>query len=194
MTRDNIYSVCDKLDVERVQIKFIKSILGVHRKACNSAVRGEVGVLPLLVQSVKPTIKYLCRLKTLPMNSLAYKSYQQCQELESRNKPSWLGSVKGIFTATNNQEEWTKIMRDHHYCPWKVWSSISSEIDNLYIERWSNEISPQPTLGRASTSKLRTYAKFKQHFSLENYLLVQKSKPVRAEFTKLRISAHKLMI
>ena len=85
-------------------------------------------------------------------------------------------------------------MRDHHYCPWKVWSSISSEIDNLYIERWSNEISPQPTLGRASTSKLRTYAKFKQHFSLENYLLVQKSKPVRAEFTKLRISAHKLMI
>ena len=41
--------------------------------------------------------------------------------------------------------------------------------------------------------KLRTYCRFKFNFSLENYvLLFQKS--LRANFSRLRLSAHSLMI
>ena len=79
LSEDNLYSLCEKFDVEKVHIKFLKSALGVHRKACNSAVRGELGSLPLLLHSVKPIIKYLYRLKRLPADCLAYKSFLECK-------------------------------------------------------------------------------------------------------------------
>lgn len=38
--------MCEDLLFERVVMMFGKSILSINRKACNSSVRGEFGILP----------------------------------------------------------------------------------------------------------------------------------------------------
>ena len=195
LSEDNLYSLCEKFDVEKVHIKFLKSALGVHRKACNSAVRGELGSLPLLLHSVKPIIKYLYRLKRLPADCLAYKSFLECKTLAGNNKPSWLSHMGNIFTTTNHSNDFSKFMRDEYYSPGHLLKSIPHELNRLYVEKWSGVISPeQPLSVTTSSSKLRTYARFKSQFCQEDYLIVQKSKRIRSDFSRLRVSAHRLMI
>ena len=41
--------LCDKISGEALHVKVCKLILGVHRKASNHAVRGELGSYPLLL-------------------------------------------------------------------------------------------------------------------------------------------------
>ena len=45
----NFINICDKVSGEKLHIKLYKLILGVHRKASNHAVRGELGSYPLLL-------------------------------------------------------------------------------------------------------------------------------------------------
>ena len=47
-----------KLPFEKFQLKFCKSILGVHTRAHNGAVMGELGRLPLFINIIKSSLKY----------------------------------------------------------------------------------------------------------------------------------------
>ena len=53
-----------------LQISFCKYILGVGKAACNEAVLGEVGRLPMFVQYHKKCIKYW--LKLIEMSTTRY--------------------------------------------------------------------------------------------------------------------------
>ena len=52
----------EKLDCEKVNLSFCKSLLGVHRKAQNTAVRGELGRTVLGVDIAANVLKYKKRL------------------------------------------------------------------------------------------------------------------------------------
>ena len=65
-------------------------------------------------------------------------------------------------------------------------STIHTGLNNFYISLWSTTIN-------TSQPKLRTYCRFKTDFALENYIQLFK-RSTRLNFTKLRISAHTLMV
>ena len=71
---NNIYIICDKPSSEAAHVKFCKFTLGVHRKATNSAVRGELGSYPLLIDMVCNSNKYWTHLHNVNQNSIVYKS------------------------------------------------------------------------------------------------------------------------
>ena len=48
-----------KLPFEKFQLKFCKSILGVHTRVHNGAVMGELGRLPLLMNIINSSLKYI---------------------------------------------------------------------------------------------------------------------------------------
>ena len=56
--------------LEDLHIKFMKVVLGVHSKACNLAVRSELGRLPLHIKIFSSVLKYWARLVELNDNPI----------------------------------------------------------------------------------------------------------------------------
>ena len=75
----------------------------------------------------------------------------------------------------------------------KICATINGKLKERYEQQWLTAINKTSTNG-TNGNKLRTYCKFKTAFSMENYLLINNNKSDRAALSKLRISAHKLMI
>ena len=54
--KDNLFS--DNLKHESIQLKMVKISLGVHKKASNMAVRGDIGMYPLNIEIYVRIVKY----------------------------------------------------------------------------------------------------------------------------------------
>ena len=55
---------------EKLNIKFSKFILGVHKKSSNFAVLGDLGRYPLYITIINTILKHLNRIKELDHDSL----------------------------------------------------------------------------------------------------------------------------
>ena len=66
---------------EDLHIKFMKVVLGVHSKACNLAVRSELGRLPLHVKIFSAVLKYWARLDELNDNPIMMNALESNMEL-----------------------------------------------------------------------------------------------------------------
>ena len=180
----NILSLCDKLPAEKLHTKFCRFLLSVNRKATNAAVRAELGRRSLLTDLITHSIKYWINLCKSTPGSLVKKAYLESHSLGNSNVPSWAFFTKQICFNFDMSETWfnqgtlyinktVKILRTNMYQVYDInWRQ--------YMER--------------EHSKLRTYKTFKSEIYLENYLLALTNPKSRQEFTKLRISAHKLNI
>jgi hypothetical protein len=192
----NMYNICDKVLTEKLHVKFLKSVLGVHRHASNAAVRGEVGSFPVLISQSKQSIKYLVRLSKMSFDSLAHKSYLECKQMVYNNKPCWLTGIKELFRQNGKQNAWHNIYNGTgNVSCYSLLADIQCSLETNYAQQWFRVISNiHGVTGVDRGNKLRTYCLFKKKFCMENYLLCTSSKAQRAEFAKLRISSHKLMI
>ena len=70
-------SICGyfKFEYEKLYIGFLKQCLGVHRKASNIAVLGELGQLPISLKILRLVCKNWFRIVNLPPDSLLYDVY-----------------------------------------------------------------------------------------------------------------------
>ena len=64
--------IYDSFHPNRIQIKFAKYILGVHKSAINIAVLGELGLYPLSIHSLKSCINYWLYLVNTQEHSLVF--------------------------------------------------------------------------------------------------------------------------
>ena len=67
----------DSFHPNRIQIKFAKYILGVHKSATNIDVLGELILYPLSIHSLKSCINYWLYLVNTQENSLVFYSYKE---------------------------------------------------------------------------------------------------------------------
>ena len=189
----NIMTLCDKIPAEKVFLKFCKYLLGVNRKACNAAVRGELGKLPVLTGLLPHAAKYwLCLINRDPSN-LAHKAYLQVLNLPTcmQSRPSnWASLMKNILINYGLESVWTS---QNIYNPNRIIEKLKQAINSNYINIWFQYLNRKDEGLNKQGNKLRTYKKFKQDFKLENYL-IQTNCDKRRFFSKLRISAHTLQI
>ena len=144
------------------------TLLGVHKKSTNNAVRGELGRYPLLITILDYSVRFYVRLFDLNDESLV--------------KQSCLDS-----SLDGNHKSWMVVM-DRVKILFRNTATIRTEMQQMYKQKWEfllNVNNPD--------SKLRSYSKFKKSFSVENYIL-RFPLYVRRNMTKLRISAHSLAI
>jgi hypothetical protein len=186
LNNTNFLTICDKLPSETLHIKVCKLILGVHKKATNNAVRGELGRFPILITMLSLAIKYWWSLNDKCMkgcHSLVIDALIDNRKLCDTGIFSWSSGIKGLFNLINRLDIWNKpncIQRS------SINNVISSNLELVYSNLWYNHINNLQV-------KLRSYCLFKKSFSLENYV-VMFYRSARSHFTKLRISAHNLMI
>ena len=169
---NNLY--CDKLHV-----KFLKYVLGVHKKSTNQAVCGEIGRFPLYIDVICNIVKYCQRLANGKVSSLLSAAFKESKSLYVNKKDCWFSSVQHCFKHLN--------ISDSELLNKNLVGLVKSKLVSMYKTNWCLNLS-------ITDGKLRTYSSFKQRFSKEIYLTDIKDKKVRTFFTKFRISAHRLNI
>lgn len=180
-TEDNLYTVCDKFPLEKLNLKFCKYILGVKRNSKNGAVRGELGMRPLLVELLGRACNYWMRICNRDPSSLVYKAYTENKSIDD----SWAAMMKKICIFGNSETLWDSQGS-------QTIAAETRKLKDAFIQKydacWHEE------LNKIEHNKLRTYAKFKSKHELEPYLTWSHKPQQRINITKLRISDHKLQI
>ena len=180
----NLASVCDKLPIEKLLLKFCRYILGTSGKSSNMAIRAELGLFPMLIQIMPRICRYWIRLTRCDPKALVYKALLQSTNDADTNTKSWGACVKHIFTHFHGTHLWNNLGTPSN--PKKATTIFENHCKDVYLEHWRREIS-------RPDSKLRTYSKFKHEYKLENYVL-HLTRTQRKMFAKTRISNHRLPI
>ena len=88
--RSDKYELFDKHCFEKLELKFCKAILGVHKKASNVAVRGELGRYPTLIYILKQVLKNWFRITSYEhKQSILYNTYMCNLEIHHAKKCCW---------------------------------------------------------------------------------------------------------
>ena len=190
-------SAYDGNHVDKLNLKFCKYILQVHKTASNSGILGELGRLyPLYINIAKSIVSYWHHLETCEDKySLVKNALVESKKLHAENTNSWFSTVNFILAETDLEnivkspesikksyliEKLSQTLKEAHEVKWK---------HNLFDDK--DRISPNGEVGK---NKLRTYRLFKTSYMFENYLIDVKNCKHRKNLTKLRISAHDLEI
>ena len=107
--KDNLFS--DNLKHESIQLKMAKISLGVHKKASNMAVRGDIGMYPLNIEIYAKIVKYCFHLLELAEqgNELIKLGLRECITLVSGDKKCWLKLVLYIFRIIGIDPDLTRL-------------------------------------------------------------------------------------
>lgn len=161
----------------------LKNILGVHSKSSNTAVKCELGMVPLSIKCYGLMYGYYSRLNQIdeqlggPRSLL--KAAYEVDKLLTVKENSW----------TNNVIQYSKAMKISSL-------EISKELykqklGEFYKSKINFELSK---IREESSGKLLFYSKIYKKFEQQEYLKFHIQKELRKQLTKLRISAHPLAI
>ena len=190
LSEENLISKCDALPAEKIFIKFCRYLLGVRRNSPTQAVRGELGQLGLLTTILPISVKYWFSICERDCSALVKQAY--LTSLSFQSSKGWASHIGHILRSNQLEETWSN---QGSLFKGRDSKLLKKSIQAKFTSSWLKLLPGEPqTNGQASRSKLRSYALFKTSLNTENYLLDASNIDRRREFTRLRISAHKLRI
>ena len=171
-------SSVESLKCEKLALSFYRYVLQVHKKAQNSAVRGELGRAPLGFDIITHVLKFQDHLKSKDIHSILGEAFRTNKGLTKTRGQHWC-------QRCTNLEIFCKSTVGHSPVNLGKGTTIKKCLQQQYITTWATKL--------CNEQKMRTYKLFKHNFILEEYLSLQNVKH-RSAMTKLRISAHRLAI
>ena len=88
-------------DMEKVQIRYLKSLLGVRKQTPTLAVYAETGRFPLVVRQKINMIKYWGRLMSLPSYDILNKCLKIQESLYIKGQTNWYTKTIHIIIECN---------------------------------------------------------------------------------------------
>ena len=168
-------------EIERIHLKFCKTLLKVKSSTCNMGVYGELGRYPLYISRYARIIKFWCQIQdsdNILINSLYDSLLAEC----SRGMNNWASSVKKLLDNYGFSYVWNNPFSVNL----KTFHLLFKErVIDVFKQDWFNKIS--------NSGSLTLYKNFKQSFEIKHYLNVLSSK-FRIVISRLRLSAHQLRI
>ena len=73
-------------EIEQIQFKFLKRMLGVRRQTSSLAVYGDTGQFPVQVLQQISVLKYWCHILSLPPESVVRRAYNTLIQLDRLGK------------------------------------------------------------------------------------------------------------
>ena len=176
------FDMWDKNDVEKVHLRYCRYFLGIGNKSSNIACRGELGRFPLKIFTDKLTIKYFNHLICLPDDTLAKQSLFLSISLFKKNKSCYISNFQKML----NYHDPSFTFSIERIIDNTSINKLEHCMKNNYFKLWKNQLK--------HSSKLAFYETFKEFYEEEKYLNVITNFEQRQQFTKFRISNHKLAI
>ena len=168
------YENWDRSVIERCHVQFLKRIIGCNIHTPNLLVRAELGKRPLLHDIINRSILYIEHLESIP-GTLANSALDyEASCLENCNILSIARGLTDYYSEENN------------YLSPKNKTELKKKSNSRYDVIWARELSKM--------SKADSFSLFKSSIELEKYIWVVKNYRHRNALSRLRLSAHKLMI
>ena len=177
---------CNKeiLDIEKVQNKFLKIMLGVRNNTSNLATYGECGRFPLLLRQKVRVIKYWYRIINMDEGSIVKMIYNCLLSLHNCGFKTWTSHVEKLLNETGFSFNWYR-----QTCDQSVINGFTNCIYESYLNFWTSE-----TSNIENCPKLRLYCTFKKDVYIEPYLLSLLDVKLRKVISQLRLGSHNLEI
>ena len=130
----------ERVTPDNMHNKVCKMALGVHSKASNHAVKGELGRFPLHLIIYTRIFKYFLRLLTLQNNQILNSALEINIHLNNVGKHSWFTTVKHLlhFTKLNDYTPNLPLL-DYRTFPHMV-RMFKRNLFNEYQEYWSKSL------------------------------------------------------
>ena len=179
-----VWGIYDIKSIDRIHIKFCKTILGVRQQTPNSAVYGELGRYPLSVICKERAFKFWIRiLKQKNTHSPVFHVYQYMfnQIISNPQTKSWVSLIKLELDNLGLSNLWNRQVESI-----PNFSIIKQRIRDQYLQKWSASLS--------SMSKLESYNRYKKTFNMEKYLQILSNDTLRKHLSSFRLVSHRLEI
>lgn len=177
-----IWGIDKVKDVETVQNKFCKWLLGTGLRMNNHIARSECGRHELYATYMCKPIKYFLRLQSMDNKRLPYLCYRMLFQLNEHGRTNWCTRIQRLLFSYGFGEVWeSQGVGDE-----KLFMNIFKQrLKDVSLQNWSNYIS--------SSTKCSFYSKIKDGiFVHEN--LQKLSFNLRGEIFSILCSTHKLAI
>ena len=169
----------EKFVPDKIQVKFAKYLLGVHKSATNIAVLGELGLYPLSVSALKSCVSYWLHVLKATDDKLIFHAYKDNVLL----KNSLFDKLRSFFHIINFGHLWEN---QTTFSKKRTLNSISRKLQDRYNNFWYSLLFNDNKV--SGTNKLRTYREFKNNFKREQFLFADVDKQNLRNFIKIRIS------
>ena len=179
-----IWGFSKSKELERVQLKFSKQILGVRSNSSNAAIYGELGRFPLYIKRYVLILKYWLKLLHTD-NVILKRIYQNSLErCKSGSKNNWANKVKTLLDTFGFSDYW---LYQNNIDETRFISIFETRLLDCFKQTWSSDIENNRVLKSL-------YQYIKPNWGLENYIRILNTKQNRSALTKIRISSHNLRI
>ena len=143
---NKIIQIYDQFNCQKLNIKYRKFILGVHKMSSSQAVLGELGILgvhkmsssqarlgelgrfPLFIDIIINLFKYYKRINDMEQDSLLYQVLNECKTLHQSGKIFWYSNLTNILNCFNIDKDTSEL------------SNLKSELKKQYEEFWKISI------------------------------------------------------
>ena len=171
----------DQTPAEKVHLRFCKLFLGLNRKASNYAVRGEMGRIPLQIVIIKQILRYNIYLNSKDDDTLVKQFLNISQEMTKQKMNSYSLSMLNLLKLCCSED----VTNPKHFTEDSITTFISA-LTNKYKTFWRNKIE--------TSTKLDFYRNFKHNYTTEAYLDFTPVLNTKRDYTKFRMSNHKLAV
>ena len=172
-------------DIEMIQNKFLRRLLGVKNSTNLSALYGETGRVPLFVFRKIIMIKYWVKIVSQDDSSLLKQIYFMLKEDADVNRnysgKNWASNIKSILQEHGFGYVWNDQLNSEI-----PFTAIRQRIFDMYHQKWYSDIN--------NSNRLQSYCLFKHDFKLESYLTDITENKYKIALARFRTSSHSLMI
>ena len=180
----------DAQPFEQVQNKLCRYALKVGKNTSNLATRSELGRYPLIITIAALTVKYWAKLLQTP-NKLAYQAYQENIQMDERGQNTWVTVLRAILNRCNLYHLWeSQTVRKPDEVVKVVTTTLRHQYEHVFFAKLNSTTGTKPNTG----NKLRTYAKIKNQYQPEPYLIQGLPTYITRPIARIRVSAHELEI
>ena len=126
-------------DIEPIQLKFLKAMLGVRKQTTSAAVYADTGRVPLRIHWEVQTLKYWERILGLPNTHILHRCYLQLLSLDKSGQVNWCANVKNLLCSIGERYHRLWDTQDTSSDP-KAIASSSGILHQLYIDNLMSDI------------------------------------------------------
>jgi exonuclease III len=174
------------IEIERIQLGYLKNVLGVRKQTPTLTVYGETGRFPLEVRQKIKLFNFWIKLEKLSKKSILKRCLLIQKEMHSLGHDSWFCKVNYLLGEHLPQVDQSKLEHIDFDIIMKDFKNIIYQKTQQIILSEINDSKKQP--------KLRTYKLFKLDYRLEPYLSLNLSRKNCSKISRFRMSSHKLRI
>ena len=136
----------EKPELEKINLRYIKSVMHVKPSSSTKAIHSEFGRFPLQIKLKCQIIKYWKRLIGMSDNYFVKKAYNSTLELHNYGQINWCNTIKDILYDAQMQHVWdNQSMND------KQFASLKEYVHKVYMEECMENIN-NSNFSRTSTN------------------------------------------